>query len=429
MDSRLGFGKAKRDSSKPNTPTFLTATDSLTGIPRLICFLTQAVDVMTVDQHSTISGLCFTFRNRTRPGIPKRRIFAIITSIISLMVVSSRFCGVTSLSLGRNVARFRVSGNQARMYQGTTVCRLNRFLFSPEELATTEDSTTTSVVTLPKDDYRTVHAAKILGLKNGDSIRAGLVGNSEEDGSVGQWTDEATIEWIPESPVKKAEVLKNGNPPGSLAIQLNNLKSIEDDNDSTTSPASDPIHVSLILALPRPLQLGRILPMISQIGVDHLVLTSARKVPKDYFGSHLFRKPEVLQEKLIEGLCQAGDVRLPKLHVVKNLRHFLRSDDFEAMFPRDSCARVLTHPKRHDDPEEPLRMSEVKFPTKSPPRIVVAVGPEGGWEEPGELDMFKNECGFQQITLGSRTLRSDVAVAGLLSLAHEACHAQQNEKT
>ena len=35
--------------------------------------------------------------------------------------------------------------------------------------------------------------------------------------------------------------------------------------------------------------------------------------------------------------------------------------------------------------------------------------------------MLKNDCGFQQITLGSRTLRSDVAVCGLLSLAHEAC--------
>lgn len=382
---------------------------------------------MTVYRYCTSSSFCSKNKEKVRQGIAKRRISTVMIGVISLMAVSSRFCGVTSLSLGRNIASFRVSRNQARKYQGTTVCRLNRFLFSPEEVTLVEDRDTPGIVTLSKDDYRTVHAAKILGLKNGDSIRAGLVGNSGDDSPTGQWTDEATIEWIPEAPVKKAEVLKNGNPPGSLAIRLNNLKSI-DDNDLRTSPASDPIQVSLILALPRPLQLGRILPMISQIGVDHLVLTSARKVPKDYFGSHLFRKPEVLQEKLIEGLCQAGDVRLPKLHVVKNLRHFLRSDEFEAMFPRESCARVLTHPKRHDDPEEPLRMSEVKFPTNAPPRIVVAVGPEGGWEEPRELDMFKNECGFQQITLGSRTLRSDVAVAGLLSLAHEACHAEQQSE-
>ena len=46
--------------------------------------------------------------------------------------------------------------------------------------------------------------------------------------------------------------------------------------------------------------------------------------------------------------------------------------------------------------------------------------PEGGWEEPNELDMFAN-MGFQEVTLGTRVLRSDVAVVSLLALAHEIC--------
>ena len=46
--------------------------------------------------------------------------------------------------------------------------------------------------------------------------------------------------------------------------------------------------------------------------------------------------------------------------------------------------------------------------------------PEGGWDEPYELDMFTSR-GFQQITLGTRVLRSDVAVVSLLALAHEVC--------
>lgn len=50
--------------------------------------------------------------------------------------------------------------------------------------------------------------------------------------------------------------------------------------------------------------------MISQMGVDHLVLVAAKKVPKDYFGSHLFRRPEELRRLLIEGLCQCGEVRI-----------------------------------------------------------------------------------------------------------------------
>ena len=168
------------------------------------------------------------------------------------------------------------------------------------------------------------------------------------------------------------------------------------------------------------LQLGRMLPMIAQLGVDQLILSSANKVPKDYFGSHLFREPDALHQRLIEGLCQAGDVRLPKIQVVRNLRNFL-SDDLDRLFPVEEYARVIAHPQRVNDGNESLRMSQVRFPDTCPPRIVVAVGPEGGWEEPTELDLFVKKYGFQQCTLGPRTLRSDCAVVSLLSLAHEAC--------
>ena len=46
--------------------------------------------------------------------------------------------------------------------------------------------------------------------------------------------------------------------------------------------------------------------------------------------------------------------------------------------------------------------------------------PEGGWEEPNELDLF-TQHGFQKVTLGTRVLRSDVAVVSLLALAQEVC--------
>jgi RsmE family RNA methyltransferase len=39
--------------------------------------------------------------------------------------------------------------------------------------------------------------------------------------------------------------------------------------------------------------------------------------------------------------------------------------------------------------------------------MLVAIGPEGGWEEPHELDMFK-QSGFQRVLLRLRVLRSDV---------------------
>jgi 16S rRNA U1498 N3-methylase RsmE len=39
--------------------------------------------------------------------------------------------------------------------------------------------------------------------------------------------------------------------------------------------------------------------------------------------------------------------------------------------------------------------------------------PKGGWEEPNELDLFMQH-GLQKVSLGTRVLRSDVAVVSLL---------------
>jgi 16S rRNA U1498 N3-methylase RsmE len=44
--------------------------------------------------------------------------------------------------------------------------------------------------------------------------------------------------------------------------------------------------VDLVLALPRPLRLERLLPVISCMGVGRLVLIGASKVEKGYFGKH-----------------------------------------------------------------------------------------------------------------------------------------------
>ena len=313
-----------------------------------------------------------------------------------------------------------------RKIHNTSALGLNRFLFDESELddidkcigITATDTATNCngeqhqqmpsmpTVTLPAGDYRTVHAAKVLGLQNNDTLRAGVVDSQ-------LLTDSASIIWIPEGKIKKAQPTKNGDPPGSLKITLNNLEtSLKDDKYDTTP------RVSMILALPRPLALSRILPMVAQIGIDHLILSTAQKVPKDYFGSHLFRKPDELRRHLVEGLCQAGDVRLPKVTIVKRLKPFLE-DDLDTLFPRESVARVIAHPFRVGQ-ENPTRMRQVLFPNETNKNVLVAVGPEGGWAEEYELDFFRTK-GFQQITLGPRTLRSDVAVVSLLSLAHDVC--------
>ena len=300
---------------------------------------------------------------------------------------------------------------------------------------------TLATVTLPRDDYRTIHVAKILGLCNGDTVRAGVVRSAEDDddddtntkydnhtneeGSnkyqylAGLITDDAIISWLPEGKNKKAQPTKNGEPPGSLRVSIpqppktilynnhhrNNANDDDDDDDETTMNSSSlssttttmkteaartsttrRCPVSLLLALPRPLQLGRLLPMITQLGIHHLILTSARKVPKDYFGSHILRKQTVLRNLLIEGLAQSGDVQLPKITIVKQSLKVFMEEELETLFPMKDVARVVAHPTRIRRSGEDavddvvsitygaMRMSDIRFPNDVKRQLLIAVG-------------------------------------------------------
>ena len=267
-----------------------------------------------------------------------------------------------------------------RHYHKSSHLQLNRILFDTSEIDEGNPSSekeSLATVTLAKDDYRTIHVANILGLQNGDTLRAGSVRspNDVDNELAGLVTDDATIQWLPEGKIKKAQPTKNGEPPGSLQISIPYPPSTILYNTTQTTTQDIP-PVSLLLALPRPLQLTRILPMISQLGVDQLVLSNAKKVPKDYFGSHIFRKPEVLRGMLVEGLAISGDVQLPNVTVTKRLKIFIE-DELDALFPREEYARVIAHPRRKGDIDErvELRMSDIRFPTSNgPKRILVAVG-------------------------------------------------------
>ena len=56
--------------------------------------------------------------------------------------------------------------------------------------------------------------------------------------------------------------------------------------------------------------------MACQLGLDRIVLSNARKLLRDYFGSSLLRKPETLQGLLVEELMISSDVSLP--HSIDN---------------------------------------------------------------------------------------------------------------
>jgi len=162
--------------------------------------------------------------------------------------------------------------------------------------------------------------------------------------------------------------------------------------------------VDLLLALPRPKVMKRLWAQLAALGVGRIILTNAEKVERYYFDSHIL-EPDFYNERLIEGLQQAGDTILPEVRIIKELKPFLE-DELNSVFP-------ISGKKLLADPSGEKNIFQCMEPA-TPQRCCLAVGPEGGWT-PYELELFAAH-GFQVFTAGPRILRTDTACVALLSL-------------
>lgn len=167
--------------------------------------------------------------------------------------------------------------------------------------------------------------------------------------------------------------------------------------------------VDLLLALPRPKVLKRALAQLAALGVGTVALTNASRVERFYFDSHVL-EGEGIRALLLEGLAQARDTRLPRVHVRRALKPLVE-DELDALF--GDARRLLADPVYPRSVIEAVRVR--------PSRVVLALGPEGGWT-PYERDLLEQN-GFAGVGLGARTLRSDTAAIALVALAHEALRA------
>lgn len=167
--------------------------------------------------------------------------------------------------------------------------------------------------------------------------------------------------------------------------------------------------VDLLLALPRPKVLKRTWAQLATLGVGTVVLTNASRVERFYFDSHAVR-PEGIRPHLLEGLAQAKDTRVPIVHVRKELKPLVE-DELDTIF--GDARRLLADPVYTRSVLDAVRAG--------PGRVVLALGPEGGWT-PFERDLLEKN-GFAGVGLGPRTLRSDTAAIALVALAHEALRA------
>ena len=154
----------------------------------------------------------------------------------------------------------------------------------------------------------------------------------------------------------------------------------------------------LILAPPRPRVMKRLMPQLASLGVGTIVLVGAKKVEKDFWGATLL-KEENYRPLLVDGLMQAGTSVVPRMETRRNFRRFV-GDELDSLFP--TANRVVGHPG-----------GAPNAPAQKPGRLLLAVGPEGGWTD-DEVSLLESH-GFSRYSLGSRILRTDTALVALLA--------------
>ena len=166
-----------------------------------------------------------------------------------------------------------------------------------------------------------------------------------------------------------------------------------------TDPPAARSGLHLVLAVPRPKSLKKLLPEVVALGIGRLTLLRSWRVAQPYLSSPMLQS--AAQRPLIaDGLMQAGCTRPPVVELVPRFQTFV-----DTVAPRlDAELKLVGHP-RADRPLKDIR------PAGRP--LVVAIGPEGGWTD-YELEAFAR-IGFESVTMGPRVLRVETACVAMLS--------------
>lgn len=161
------------------------------------------------------------------------------------------------------------------------------------------------------------------------------------------------------------------------------------------------LHVELILALPRPIMLQRILKQATVLGARRVHLIRSRRVEKSFFHSPVLES-EKIRSLLLEGMEQAMDTWLPEVTIQHQFKPFI-----EDVLPTLAGQGLIAHPDAGGI------LAGLPVSGEQGQRLLLAVGPEGGWSD-YELQCFMDQ-GFYGFTMGNRILHVDTAVVSLLA--------------
>ena len=230
---------------------------------------------------------------------------------------------------------------------------MNLLLLAPEQIQ--GDQATIS------DQRRIAHIHQHLAMQVGDTIRTGLI-----NGLRGT----ARITSMDAQQITLGKLMLDSPPPAKTDLIL-------------------------VVCLPRPPMLRRLVIDSVSMGITRLILLHSSRVEKSYWQSPRLRE---LDDYVLLGLEQAGDTVWPQIQLQQRFRPFVE-DDLPALC-HDRLALVA-----HPYASQPMPR------TLNQPALIV-IGPEGGLI-PYEVDLL-TQHGLSAVTLGTRILRTEAAINAIM---------------
>jgi 16S rRNA (uracil1498-N3)-methyltransferase len=218
---------------------------------------------------------------------------------------------------------------------------------------------------------RAAHVREVLGAERGARVRVGLL----------------------EGPVGHASV-------------------VDDDGDALTlawpsadrAPEPPRPGVTVVLAVPRPKTLQKLLPDLATFGVERVILLRTWKVDRAYLTSEVLR-PERVRASFHAGLMQGRRTTPPALELAPLFRPWVE-DLAPGLVAEHDLAWLA-------DPDAAIGVAALAAQVGRARRVLVAIGPEGGFTA------FEREAlvtaGFVEAALGRDVLRVETAVVAALA--------------
>lgn len=223
-----------------------------------------------------------------------------------------------------------------------------------------EDFIDESNVKLSGRQYR--HMIEVQDVNIGDTMRVGKLGGLIGDGVVTSIENESIF----------------------MKVELSDLP-------------PEKLPLKLILAMPRPKVLKRILQDSATLGVSEIYIIKTWRVEKSYWSSPVLEEENLIEE-LILGLEQGKDTKLPKIEIVKLFKPFVE-DRLPGII--SGTKALVAHP--HNASECPRNVDTA---------VTLAIGPEGGFIE-YEIEKLES-MGFESVSFSRRIMRVETAIAYIM---------------